>query len=54
MLEVVYDKKKTFWLYACLLETFLPLNFYTNTLYPQAFCEYTKLLMEHWDTSFYQ
>ena len=34
ILEVVYDNKKAFWLYSILNETILPLNFYTNTLYP--------------------
>lgn len=42
ILEVVYLKTTTFWLYCVLSETILPLNFYTNTLYPQAFLDYTR------------
>ena len=34
ILEVVYTKSTAFWLYCILSEKILPLNFYTNTLYP--------------------
>ena len=34
ILEVVFRKDTAFWLYCCLNECTLPLNFYTNTLYP--------------------
>ena len=34
ILEVVFKKETAFWLYCVLNETILPLNFYTNTLYP--------------------
>ena len=34
ILEFVYNDKTAFWLYTCLNECILPLNFYTNTLYP--------------------
>ena len=49
ILEVVYDNKKAFWLYCILNESILPLNFYTNTLYPQAFLEYTINLVKESD-----
>ena len=34
ILEVVFSKEIAFWLYTILNESVLPLNFYTNTLYP--------------------
>lgn len=46
LLEVVFLKDTAFWLYTILNETILPLNFYTNTLYPQAFLDYTKNLVK--------
>jgi len=54
ILEVVYKKKTAFWLYVCLNESILPLNFYTNTLYPQAFLNYTIQLVKHEDESFFK
>ena len=53
ILEVVYKKETAFWLYCVLNETVLPLNFYTNTLYPQAFLEYTIKLVKNFDQSFF-
>ena len=53
LLEVVLNESRTFWLYTCLVESILPLNFYTNTLYPQAFCEYTCQLVKEYDKAFY-
>lgn len=46
ILEVVFQSKPAFWLYCILNESILPLNFYTNTLYPQAFLEYTINLVK--------
>ena len=54
ILEVVFKEKKAFWLYCILNETILPLNFYTNTLYPQAFLEYTINLVKLFDHSFFE
>ena len=54
ILEVVYDNKKAFWLYTMLNESILPLNFYTHTLYPQAFLEYTINLVKESDREFFQ
>ena len=34
ILEVVYKQEQAFWLYAVLLETILPANFYSQTFYP--------------------
>ena len=53
ILEVVFNKETAFWLYTILNETILPLNFYTNTLYPQAFLDYTKNLVKQWDNDFF-
>jgi hypothetical protein len=53
ILEVVYDNKKAFWLYTLLSESILPLNFYTHTLYPQAFLEYTINLVKESDREFF-
>ena len=53
ILEVVYCNKTAFWLYCVLNECILPLNFYTNTLYPQAFLEYTINLVSTDDKSFF-
>lgn len=47
------NKNTAFWLYVCLNESILPLNFYTNTLYPQAFLEYTIKLVKQHDESFF-
>ena len=54
ILEVVFNKETSFWLYTILNETILPLNFYTNTLYPQAFLDYTKNLVKQWDSEFFE
>ena len=54
LLEVVFLKDTAFWLYTILNETILPLNFYTNTLYPQAFLDYTKNLVKQWDNEFFE
>ena len=54
ILEVVFNKETSFWLYTVLNETILPLNFYTNTLYPQAFLDYTKNLVKQWDNQFFE
>ena len=43
-----------FWLYSILIETILPLNFYTNTLYPQAFLDYTMKLIRREDQQFFE
>ena len=53
ILEVVLQKKTAFWIYTCLLESVLPLNFYTNTLYPQTFLEYTIALVKEFDNEFF-
>lgn len=53
ILEVVLSKKHAFWLYVCLNECILPLNFYTNTLYPQAYLEYTRTLVKDFDDEFF-
>ena len=53
-MEVVFNKETAFWLYTVLNESILPLNFYTNTLYPQAFLDYTKSLVEQWDNEFFE
>lgn len=54
ILEVVYNKQTTFWLYCVLNESILPLNFYTNTLYPQTFLQYTKQLVMGEDFEFFR
>ena len=54
ILEVVFKKETAFWLYCVLNETILPLNFYTNTLYPQAFLDYTSKLVKKFDHSFFE
>ena len=54
ILEVVFKEKKAFWLYCILIETILPINFYTNTLYPQAFLEYTIKLVKMNDDKFFE
>mmetsp|Transcript_29028 Transcript_29028/g.35984 ORF Transcript_29028/g.35984 Transcript_29028/m.35984 type:complete len:174 (-) Transcript_29028:2309-2830(-) len=54
ILEVVFSKDIAFWLYTALNETILPLNFYTNTLYPQAFLDYTKTVVKQWDSNFFE
>ena len=53
-MEVVFKEKNAFWLYCVLNETILPLNFYTNTLYPQAFLEYTIKLVKEFDDKFFE
>ena len=53
ILEVVFTKEIAFWLYCILVETILPLNFYTNTLYPQAFLDYTIKLVKNDDAGFF-
>ena len=53
ILEVVFVKEIAFWLYCILVETILPLNFYTNTLYPQAFLDYTIKLVRNDDAGFF-
>ena len=53
ILEVVFKKETAFWLYCILCESILPLNFYTNTLYPQAFLEYTIKLVKTDDRNFF-
>ena len=54
ILEIVFKEKNAFWLYCVLNETILPLNFYTNTLYPQAFLEYTIKLVKEFDDKFFE
>ena len=54
ILEVVFSKETAFWLYTVLNESILPLNFYTNTLYPQAFLDFTKSLVSEWDIEFFE
>ena len=46
-------KETAFWLYTILCESILPLNFYTNTLYPQAFLDYTIKLVKRDDQKFF-
>ena len=53
ILEVVIKKEFAFWLYCILVETILPLNFYTNTFYPQALQNYTIYLIKENDKTFY-
>ena len=53
LLEVVFKKETAFWLYCVLNESILPLNFYTNTLYPQAFLDYTIKLVKQDDKGFF-
>ena len=48
------NRERAFWLYTCLNESILPLNFYTNTLYPQAFLDFTKSLVKEGDKKFYE
>lgn len=54
ILEVVHNEKIAFWIYSCLLETILPLNFFTSTLYPQAFLNYTIELMNENDNKYFE
>ena len=54
ILEVVFKKETAFWLYCVLNESILPLNFYTNTLYPQAFLKYTIQLVKDKDSGFFE
>ena len=54
ILEVVFSRETAFWLYSILIETILPLNFYTNTLYPQAFLDYTMKLIRREDQQFFE
>ena len=50
---MVYNTQTSFWLYCVLLENILPLNFYTNTLYPQAFLDCTVKLVKQHDSVFF-
>lgn len=54
ILEVVYSETTAFWLYSILNECILPLNFYTNTLFPQAFLDYTINLVRQDDQLFFE
>ena len=51
ILEVVFKKETAFWLYSILIESILPLDYFTNLLYPQALLEYMMQLMEKKDLS---
>ena len=46
LLEIVFKKESAFWLYAALLENVLPLNYFKNSLYPQALLDFTFKLMK--------
>ena len=52
ILEVVYKQEHAFWLYAVLLETILPANFYSQTFYPQTYLEFTNQIMNEVDTKY--
>ena len=54
ILEVVPDAKKAFWIYTCLIETILPLNFFSHTLYPQTLLQFTEDLLQDSDREFFQ
>ena len=41
ILEIVYSKKTAFWIYVMLVETILPLNYYSDKLFPQTLLRYT-------------
>lgn len=53
ILEVVGKKKTAFWLYTVLVESILPLNFFTNSQYPQTLLEYSMKLMKLEDLSLF-
>ena len=53
ILEVVPDAKKAFWIYACLIETILPINFFSHTLYPQALLHFTEEILRGADRDFF-
>ena len=52
--EVVFYAEHTFWLYVMLLEHILPPNFYSQTLYPQSFLDFTRELMQLVDKRYMQ
>lgn len=52
ILEVVYFKDQAFWLYAALVETILPPNFFSQTLYPQTYLEFTNRIMNEVDAKY--
>ena len=53
ILEVVPDAKKAFWIYACLIETILPINFFSHTLYPQTLLQFTETILRGSDKDFF-
>lgn len=53
ILEVVPDAKKAFWIYACLIETVLPVNFFSHTLYPQTLLKFTEMILKGSDKEFF-
>jgi hypothetical protein len=52
ILEVVFSKKIAFWLFVCLNESILPLNFFSHDLYPKALVNYALRLVQHYDDQF--
>ena len=53
LLEVVFNRQTAFWLYCLLVETILPLGFYSNRLFPQTLSRYTLELVKHFDSKLY-
>ena len=49
ILEIVKDKKAAFWLYCALVENILPLDYFKNSLYPQALLDYSLKCMKQKD-----
>ena len=49
ILEVVFKPQSAFWLYSILLESILPLNFFSNGLHLQALIEYMTKMRKIYD-----
>ena len=49
---MVYYQEQAFWLFATLMETILPPNFYSQTTYPQTYLGFTNTIMNDVDKNY--